>query len=103
MTFTRQPHIARVGRIVYGNLLCLYPAELRCKFGDEMLDVFSAQLCDAIAEGKPAEVFSLWRSALWELLTVAVPCRLSSNEVLAGALSFLASAALFLVFFRAVS
>ena len=68
-----------------------------------MLDVFNAQLCDAIAEGSAMEFFRLWRSALWELLTVALPSRLASNEVMAGTLSFLASAALFLVFFRAVS
>jgi hypothetical protein len=48
-------------------------------------------------------VTSLWRSALWELLTVAVPLRLASNAVMAGAISFLASSVLFLVFFRAVS
>jgi len=40
----------------------------------------------------------IWGSVLWELLTVALPARLASNAVMAGALSFLASSALFLVF-----
>ena len=103
MRIAREPAVARVSRTVYGGLLMFYPAELRRRFGEEMQDVFVAQVCDAAAGKKAAEVFSLWQAALWELLTVALPGRLASNGVRAGALSLLASAALFLLFFRAVS
>jgi hypothetical protein len=58
---------------------------------------------DAIIERGPMATISLWQSALWELLTVALPLRLASNAVMAGAISFLASLALFLVLFRAVT
>ena len=103
MPIGREPAGVRIGRIIYGGLLAFYPAEFRRKFGEEMLDVFLALLRDAFVAGRAVEVFSLWRSVLWELLVVALPSRLVSNEVITGALSFLASAALFLFFFRAVS
>jgi len=103
MPISREPAIARTSRIIYGGLLMFYPPALRRKFGEEMVDVFVATLCDATVERRAVGIFSLWRSALWELLTVALPSRFASNAVMAGALSFLASAALFLVFFRAVS
>jgi hypothetical protein len=95
--------IARICGSIYRGLLLVYPAELRRRFGQEMQDVFVALLCDAIVKRSAMEVFLVWRLALWELLTVALPSRLASSAVMAGALSFLASAALFLVFFRAVS
>ncbi len=103
MPISREPASVRIGRIIYGGLLMFYPPELRRKFGEEMLDVFVALLCDAVVGRRNIEIFSLWRSALWELLTVALPSRLASSAVMAGALSLLASAALFLFFFRAVS
>lgn len=95
--------IVRLSRVVYAGLLIFYPRDVRQKFGAEMADVFEAVMRDAIAEGGPAGPISLWRSALCELLTVAVPLRLAGNAVIAGAISFLASSVLFLVFFRAVS
>ncbi len=95
--------VVRISGIIYRRLLLFYPPELRRKFGEEMQDTFEAVLGDAIFERRAADIFSLWRLALWELLTVALPLRLASEAMMARALSFLASAALFLVFFRAVS
>jgi hypothetical protein len=95
--------IVCISGIIYRRLLLFYPPELRRKFGEEMQDTFGALLSDAVVERRVADVFSLWRLALSELLTVALPLRLATETVMAGALSFLASAALFLVFFRAVS
>ena len=103
MPVRKEPAIVRCSRVLYRRLLIFYSPELSRKFGEEMTDVFVALLCEATDQGKRVEVALLWRSALWELLTVAVPSRLASNAVMAGALSLLASAALFLVFFRAVS
>jgi hypothetical protein len=103
MSTERRLTIVCLSRVVYAGLLIFYPTDLRRKFGAEMADVFEAAAHDAIVERGPAGVISPWRSALWELLTVAVPLRLASNAVMAGAISFLASSVLFLVFFRAVS
>jgi hypothetical protein len=103
MSIERRLTIVRWSRAVYAGLLIFYPADLRRKFGAEMADVFEAALHDAIVERGRAGVTSLWRSALWELLAVAVPLRLASNAVMAGAISFLASSVLLLVFFRAVT
>jgi hypothetical protein len=93
----------RLSRFVYGYLLIFYPRELRCRFGTEMMDVFEDLMCEAVLQRGPAGMVSLWGSALWELLSVAAPLRLCNTTVIAGALSFVASSALFLAFFRAVS
>jgi hypothetical protein len=103
MPIGKEPPIARTSRVIYRGLLRFYSPEVRLKFGEEMIDVFVAMLREAVAEQRAVAIFSVWQSALWELLTVALPSRLASNAVRAGALSFLASAVLFLVFFRAVS
>jgi hypothetical protein len=103
MSIEKEFAIVRLSRVVYAGLLILYPRDLRHKFGAEMADVFEEAVHDAIVERGPAGVTSLWRSALLELLTVALPLRLASNAVMAGAISFLASSVLVLVFFRAVS
>jgi hypothetical protein len=103
MSISREPAGVRIGRIIYCGLLVFYPLEFRRKFGEEMLDVFLELLRQALAEGSAFEVFSLWRSVLWEVVIVALPSRLGTDAVIAGALSVLASAALFLFFFRAVT
>jgi len=103
MSTERRLTIIRWSRAGYAGLLIFYPTDLRREFSEEMADVFEAAVQDAIVERGPAGVTSLWRSALWELLTVAVPLRLASNEAMAGAISFLASTVLLLAFFRAVT
>ncbi len=103
MSIGRELAVVRLSRVVYAGLLVFYPRDLRYKFGAEMADVFEALMRDAIVERGTAGTISLWRSALWELLTVAVPLRLASSAVMAGAISFLASSVLFLVLFRAVT
>jgi hypothetical protein len=95
--------IIRLSRFVYGHLLIFYPRELRCRFGTEMMDVFEDLMCEVVLQRGPAGMVSLWGSALWELLSVAAPLRLCNTTVIAGALSFVASSALFLAFFRAIS
>ena len=100
MSKERELAIVRLSRVVYTGLLIFYPRELRHKFGAEMVDVFEAMMRDTIVERGPTGTISLWGSALWELLAVAVPSLLASNAVMAGAISFLASSVLFLVFFQ---
>jgi hypothetical protein len=93
----------RASRLVYANLIFLYPSDLRCRFGVEMTDVFEELMRAATMRRGLLGIVSLWRSVLWELLTIAAPSRLTSSSLMAGALSFLASSALFLVFFSALN
>lgn len=92
-----------VSRCLYQHLLICYPSELRSRFGTEMADVFEDLLCEAVAERGVSGVLSSWRTALWELLTIAGPRRFNETTLMACALSFVISSALFLAFFRAVS
>jgi len=97
-----QLRITQASSLAYSGLLILYPRDLRRKFGAEMVEVFEDLTREAMVRNGPRGMAMMWGSALWELLTVAIPARLASNTVMAGALSFLASSALFLVFFRFV-
>lgn len=102
MTVGGKTKIVEASRAVYGSLLMVYPKELRCRFGEEMKSVFIASLQDAVDQGVTG-VLRVWRLALCELVTVALPSRLASSVVMAAAVSLVAASALFLVFFRAVS
>jgi hypothetical protein len=88
---------------VYGRLLALCPREFRRRFGAEMMGVFEDLLCDALRQGGLAGLASLSCSAYWDVITVAVLTRLRNTAVIAGGLSLVVSAALFLALFRAVS
>jgi hypothetical protein len=103
MPIASESAFARGSRVVYEALLIFYPPDVRRRFGAEMAEVFEALMHDAVIEHGLRGTVSLWRSALWELLTVALPLRLASNAVMAGAISLLVSSALFLVLFRAVT
>jgi hypothetical protein len=70
---------------IYERLLFLYPAELRRDFGSEMALAFAADLEDC----GPIRV---WRCALRELLTVALPSQRSSPYFLSPVLAFLTTA-----------
>jgi len=88
----------RVSRMVYSGLLTLYPPDLRRRFGAEMEEVFE-ELLRAAAQSGANSVAAVWSRALWELLAVALPQRLASETVMAGAISFLTASGLFLAFF----
>lgn len=93
----------QLSSFIYRHLVIFYPRECRHKFGSEMVEVFEDLLDDAIRRRDASGIVSLWSSALWELLSVAAPLRLENTVVIAGALSLVASSALFLAFFRAVN
>jgi hypothetical protein len=103
MSMDRNSTIVNLSQSIYLGLLIFYPRELRRKFGAEMAEVFVTSLRDAIADRGRAGMIFPWRSALCELLTVALPMRLASNAAMAGAISLLASSVLVLLFFRAVT
>ncbi len=87
---------------IYGCLLIAYPRELRRRFGADMVEVFEDQLYEAAGQRGRSRIISLWRTALWELASVAIPSRLESTTVIAGAVSLLVSSAIAWVFFRSV-
>jgi hypothetical protein len=95
--------VIRTSRLLYVGLIFLYPRDLRYRFGMEMADVFEDLMREAAMWRGAQGIILLWGSVLWELLTVALPSRLASSPLMAGALSFLASSALFLVFFSTLN
>jgi len=97
------PTILRASCLIYRSLLLSYPAELRHRFGEEMVEVFADQMRDEWTQHGPTAGMLVALTAGWEILTVAVPCHLQNSVVIAAMLSFVSSSALFLGLFRAVS
>jgi hypothetical protein len=87
---------------IYGCLLVLYPAELRCRFGVDMAEVFEDVLRAALVERGGSGVADLWCTALWELASVGLPSRLQTTTIVAGTVSFAVSSLIAWIFFRAV-
>jgi hypothetical protein len=87
---------------IYGCLLVLYPCELRCRFGADMVEVFLELLRAAIVERGASGVVDLWCTVLWELASVGVPSRLKTGTIVAGTLSLAVSSFIAWIFFRAV-
>jgi hypothetical protein len=84
-------------------LLFIYPGDFRLRFGSEMVTTFSDLICGEWEHNGLPGVARVWRSALGEVFSVAVPLQLQSPIVVAIALSFLCSSALFMTVFRAMS
>lgn len=97
------PIIIRLSCIVYRRLMIFYPREFRARFGTDLVEVFEDLACEVMRQPSLAGLVSLWSTTLWDVVCVAVPMRMRDTTVIAGALSFIASSALFLAFFRAVS
>jgi len=73
---------------LYERLLLLYPRDLRCEFGSEMILAFADDLEAAWGDARIAGVAQIWWYALREMLTVALPAQRSNPCVLVPALSF---------------
>lgn len=77
--------------VVYRGILCLYPAALRYKFGEEMASVFAADLEDAVSDAhrthRISPVVRIWWHALSEVLGIAIPGRLANEALVAPAVS----------------
>jgi len=81
----------------------MYPGDFRLRFGSEMVTTFSDLICGEWKQNGLPGVARVWRSALGEVFSVAVPLQLQSPIVVAISLSFLCSSALFMTVFRAMS
>jgi hypothetical protein len=84
-------------------LLFMYPGDFRLRFGSQMVTTFSDLICGEWERNGLPGVARVWRSALGEVFSVAVPLQLQSPIVVAISLSFFCSSALFMTVFRAMS
>lgn len=93
----------RLNGELYRLLLFAYPRDIRLRFGTEMVITFSEQIRAEREHDGLVGVMRVWRTAIRELFSVAVPLQLRSSIVLAMFLSFLWSFALFVTVLRATT
>jgi len=84
---------------LYKILLFTYPGDFRRRFGSEMVTTFSDLICEEWEHKGLAGVARVWRSALGEVFSAAVPLRLQSPIVVATSLALLSSFAFFIAVF----
>ena len=88
---------------LYKMLLFAYPSDFRLRFGSEMVTTFSELIRDEWELNGVAGVARVWRSALGEVFSAAVPLQLQSPIVVAMSLSLVSSFALFATIFYAMT
>ena len=88
---------------LYKMMLFAYPSDFRVRFESEMVTTFSDLLCGEWEENGLRGVVRVWRYALAEVFSVAVPLQLQSPIVVATSLSLLSSLALFMALFYAMT
>jgi hypothetical protein len=96
-------NVFRLSCAAYGCLLALYPADVRKRYGAEMIDGFAEQLRDEWKYRGALGGLRVWLTAACAILSIAAPHQLRNPVVIATAFSLVSSSALFLAFFRAVS
>ena len=77
--------LLRFSTWMYRKLLFVYPEDLRREFASEIVLAFAADL-------EESGLLRVWRCALLELVTVALPGQASNPFFLSPALAFLATA-----------
>ena len=95
--------VVRASCGLYKMLLFAYPSDFRLRFGNEMVTTFSDLICGEWEHNGLQGVARVWRSALGEVFSAAVPLQLQSSIVVATSLSLLWSFALFVAVFGAMS
>ena len=93
----------RASCALYRMLLFAYPADFRSRFGAEMVTTFSDLICDELEHNGLSGVARVWRSAIGEVFSAAVPLQLKSSIVVAMSLSLPSSFALFMAIFYAMT
>ena len=88
---------------LYKMLLFAYPSDFRLRFESEMVTTFSDQICGEWEQNGLPGVVRVWRFALAEVFSVAVPLQLQSSIVVATSLALLSSFALFMAIFHAMT
>jgi hypothetical protein len=82
----------RLSSVAYRGIVALYPEDLRREFGDEMLDVFVQDLVHTGHGCGLRGMLRVWRRALIEVISIAMPRQLVSSVVIAPVISFVWSA-----------
>ncbi len=77
-------------------LVAVYPVEFRRRFGQEMNTVFRDQMLAARTTGEWLEMLLIWKYALRDVITVALPLRLTDSLTMAAVLSASVTPVLFL-------
>jgi len=93
----------RASRGLYKMLLLTYPQDFRYHFESEMLTTFSDLICDEWEQKSVLGVARVWRAALGEVFSVAVPLHLQTPIVVTTWLALLSSFALFIAVFHAMT
>ena len=88
---------------LYKMLMLAYPTDFRIRFGTEMVTTFSDLICDEWEHNGLPGVARVWRSALGEVFSAAVPLQLQRSVVVATSLALLSSLALFMALFHAMT
>ena len=93
----------RVSCGLYKMLLFTYPSDFRLRFESEMVTTFSDLICGEWKHNGVPGVARVWRSALGEVFSVAVPLHLQSPIVVTTSLALVSSFALFIAVFHAMT
>jgi hypothetical protein len=73
--------ILDVSHQVYQSSLIFYPRDLRSDFGNEMIEVFDEQACEAYSRRGFSGLLRVWLRATREIVTVAFPGRLGGRVI----------------------
>jgi hypothetical protein len=93
----------RASCALYKMLLFTYPGDFRLRFGNEMVTTFSDLISGEWEQKGLPGVARVWRSALGEVFSAAVPLQLQRSIVVATSLALLSSFALFMAIFYAIT
>ncbi|HKW19498.1 MAG TPA: hypothetical protein VJO35_18455 [Terriglobales bacterium] len=93
----------RVSCGLYKMLLFTYPSDFRMQFESEMVITFSDLICDQSKQNGLRGVARVWRSAVGEIFSVAVPLQLRNPIVIAASLSMLWTIGLFMTIYHAMN
>jgi len=93
----------RASCALYKMLLFTYPGDFRLRFGSEMVTTFSELISGEWEHKGVPEVARVWRSALGEVFSAAVPLQLQRSIVVATSLALFSSLALFMAVIYALT
>src|SRR5689334_4346608 len=93
----------RASCALYKMLLFTYPGDFRLRFGSEMVTTFSELISGEWEHKGVPRVARVWRSALGEVFSAAVPLQLQRSIVVATSLALFSSLALFMAVIYALT
>jgi hypothetical protein len=93
----------RASCALYKILLFTYPGDFRLRFGSEMVTTFSELISGEWEHKGVPGVARVWRSALGEVFSAAMPLQLQRSIVVATSLALFSSLALFMAVIYALT